>query len=102
MTNETITLLRETTDWAGDPTTEELGTFDVYLEEHSERELLKVEGDQVGVVSGSRGFFILFEDIDLAGDIKVQFAGRTFTIYSWSRFKMPGDGQFHHIEADFK
>lgn len=101
ITNATVEMFKETTDWEGNPSQSSLGTFDVYLEEHSERDQLKVDGDTFAVTTGNRGFIILFSDIDLSGDTKVSYNGKTYTVDVWNRYVHHQRG-FHHIEVEFK
>lgn len=101
ITNSTVEMLKETTDWEGNPSTTSLGTFNAYLEQHSERGQLKVDGDTFAVTTGNRGFLILFSDIDLSGDTKVKHNTKTYTVSNWNRYVHPTRG-FHHIEVEYK
>lgn len=101
VSNATVEMFKETSDWQGNPSTTSLGVFNVYLEQHSERNQLKVDGDTFAVTTGNLGFFILFTDIDLSGDTKVSHNTKTYTVSNWNRYIHPTRG-FHHIEIEYK
>lgn len=101
--NKKIELFTKNKDWEGNITPVSLGTFDVYLEEHSSKSFEDVSGGSTTLnvsIKTSKGWFILFEDIEL-GDAQLTYDGKTYAIDSWDRYFFPG-GDFHHIEADFK
>ena len=103
VTNKQIEIFSTETDWQGNPEDVSLGTFDVYLEEHSTRNLLTAwdEGRQVyDDTHSTKGFFIIFEDLDIENK-SVKYDGKIYTIYKSDKYT-DQYGDFHHIEANYK
>ena len=103
VTNKKIEIFSTKTDWEGNPEDVSEGFFDVYLEEHSTRLLLTVWDERRQMYDeghSSKGFFILFEDLDLT-EKSVKYDGTIHTIHNFDKYT-DQYGDFHHIEANFK
>lgn len=104
MTNTEIEIFEEKEDWEGNLTFKSLGNYFVYLEGHSTREPYNFSNanDARGadIQSRTKGFFILFSDIDLT-EKQIKYNNEKHIIANWDRYVFPEEG-FHHIEATFK
>ncbi len=105
ITNKSIEIFEKGKNWEGDYEETSLGLFDVYLEEHSTIRKFTPGGgssgqDTMSVAPVSVGFFILFDDINLNNKM-IKYNEKSYSIENWDRYWEP-DGEFHHIEADFK
>jgi hypothetical protein len=104
ITNKTIEIWTETRDWQGTLTSTLEGTYDVYLEEVSTKEVFSNpydEGSHTDAIQDrTKGFFILHEEVPLDGKA-IRYGGEQYAIKAWDRF-WNRKGVFHHIEATFK
>lgn len=97
ITNNQIEILSKEEDWAGSSSPVSIGTFNVYLEEHSTYNM-EVQG--ISYQKDSKGMFILESDIDLDSKI-IRYDEADYQVDNWDRYK-DKNGTFHHIECEFK
>ncbi len=102
-TNKTIEIYTNERDWQGNVTSALIGSYDVYLEENATREVFSVQNDEGAhadaVQNASRGWFILFSNINLDKKI-IKYDEESYTVTKWDRFT-DRKGNFHHIEATY-
>ena len=101
-TNATVTFKRLTTDWQGQETVTEIGSYNVFVE-HSTK--LAWEFQTIGGVKDpsimQRGYIYLYDDVDVKEGDTVTIDGTDYVIVSVDRYESVYSG-FHHIELRYK
>ena len=103
ITNKTIEIIDFAKDWKGNPIEQSLGFYKVYLEENATSLNVAVWDERRRVydqAEATKGFFILFENIDLEGK-QFKYDGKLYSVRHQDKF-FDEYGDFHHIEVDFR
>jgi hypothetical protein len=101
-TNATVDISVRSRDWKNDETITLVGTYKVWLDEHSSTVIRNVVGQRSSQIQLdiSRGVVIMFIDIDLTDSI-VNINGYDYEIITWDRF-LDRKGNFHHLEFIYR